>query len=157
MRTVLIFIKAPEPGQVKTRLVSRLGDEGAAGLYRALAQDSLDVLRAMKDVNVQIAYEPHIKWPTPEWLNLEGSTSWFFQSSGDLGNRLTDAFRKGLAQGGPAIAIGSDLPALNVFMLESAFDSLLKTPVVLGPAADGGYYLVGLRELLPSLFEKIPW
>jgi rSAM/selenodomain-associated transferase 1 len=154
--TILIFIKAPVPGRVKTRLTPALGPDGAAQFYRAMARDTLQVARQVPGATVNAAYQTHNDFPDPSWLSHQ--VDWFLQEGKDLGERLSHATRKVFAEhAGPAVIVGSDLPTLTPDLLQTAFEHLKARPVVLGPSVDGGYYLIGLAGAVPALFKRISW
>lgn len=156
MKSILIFVKAPVPGYVKTRLAKSVGQEKAARLYRAMARDTVTAARSVPKASVVIAYKPHSSASQPKWLIR--SKSWFSQRGKGLGGRLVHAFRHAFQNGsGPVIAIGSDLPHLTPGLLQKAFRHLQETHVVIGPSRDGGYYLIGLRVPQPQLFRGISW
>lgn len=157
MKAVLVFVKAPVPGRVKTRLSPPFSPEQAAALYRAFAADSLAAAGAAMGARAVVAYERHEDWPEPSWLG-EPVPEWFPQEGADLGRRLAAATGKAFVDGAErVVVVGSDAPHLPPAFIEEAFARLAAAPVVLGPARDGGYYLVGLREPAPSLFDDIPW
>lgn len=157
MKVTLLFAKAPAPGRVKTRLCPPFTPEQAAALYRAFAADSLAAAESVAGARAVVAYEPHEDWPDPSWLRAP-APEWFPQEGADLGARLAAATGMAFVDGADrVVAIGSDSPHLPTAFIEEAFARLSTAPLVLGPARDGGYYLVGLREPAPSLFEDIPW
>ncbi|SRR5258708_6952924 len=177
-RSILIFIKAPVAGFVKTRLTPDLTPAQAAELYKAIAQDTYTVACQMPDANITVAYEPHKEFPEPGWITAphphpqplslirervaEGRVrvglNWFPQAGKDLGERMGNAVETVFAKNpGPLVVIGSDLPSLTPVLLEKAFGLLRVAPVVLGPSADGGYYLIGLRESQSAVFQGIHW
>lgn len=157
MKSIIVFAKAPEPGRVKTRLTPPFSPEQGAALYRALAADSLACAEAVMGASVTLAYETHHDWPDPSWLKLP-TPSWFPQDGIDLGRRLAAATGKAFMDGAErVVVIGSDSPHLPSAYIEEAFSRLAAAPLVLGPSRDGGYYLIGLREPAPSLFDDIPW
>lgn len=152
---VMVFLKAPRPGTVKTRLGREIGTAGATRLYRRLAKAQLARLPAGLDC--EIHYAPHgagrEMW---DWL---GSRHTFrVQRGGNLGERLNHGFARGFARGfQPILAIGADCPGLDGDCLQRAAAALTRVDVVLGPASDGGYYLIGLRQPAPRLFDGIAW
>ena len=155
---LVVFVKAPVPGQVKTRLVPPLTPEGACGLYRSWARDLFRRAGAWGGSSVDIAYAPHASSPSPDWLDGGRPVSFFPQTGRDLGEKMTHAFRNAFQSGAERVVIvGSDSPGLPVDYLAQAFRFLEEAPLVIGPARDGGYYLVGLRRPCPELFESIPW
>lgn len=155
---VLVFLKAPVPGRVKTRLARDLGEEGACWVYCQMVQRQLAALPG--DWPVEIHFSPQSAAADfSAWLG--DSHSYHPQPEGDLGWRLrvaaSGAFDRGHQQ---VILIGGDCPGLQVGDLQEA-DRLLGegADVVMGPASDGGYYLLGLRanpDVL-SVFDSIPW
>jgi rSAM/selenodomain-associated transferase 1 len=157
VKTALVFVKAPAPGRVKTRLSPPFSAEQAAALYRAFAADCLGAAEAAAGAAAVVAYEPHEDWPDPSWLRTP-PPEWFPQEGADLGARLAAATGKAFIDGADRVVVlGSDSPHLAPQRIEEAFARLSTAPLVLGPARDGGYYLIGLREPAPSLFDDIPW
>ena len=155
---ILYFVKYPEPGKVKTRLAKSLGDEVAAKMYRELAETNLKVLSSLQpQVSIVITFDPpEADKKMRAWLG--GEHAYRPQFGNGLTERLTHAFREAFAEGaGCVVAIGSDTLGLSIECARQAFDSLKKYDVALGPAKDGGYYLIGLSGPQPLLFEDIPW
>mgnify|MGYP000517407170 CR=1 FL=1 len=152
---ILTFLKAPRPGAVKTRLGKQIGLTEAALIYRQLAEAQLSRIPA--DFRTEIHYAPRgSAGEMRTWLGAQ--RIYRVQSGGDLGARLNKAFTEGFRRGyRRIIAIGSDCPQLDEACLRRAVDNLNDTDVVLGPATDGGYYLIGLRRPAPRLFEGIEW
>lgn len=156
-RVVVVFAKAPAPGGVKTRLSPPFSPEQAAALYRAFAADSWSAAVGTAGAEAVVAYEPHPDWPDPSWL-ASPAPEWFPQEGAGLGRRLAAATGKAFVDGaGRVVVIGTDCPHLASSRIEEAFSRLAAAPVVLGPAKDGGYYLIGLRGPNPTLFDDIPW
>jgi len=144
----------PVAGRVKTRLAAALGADAACALYRAFVLDLAERLGAMPYA-VTWAYTPPDA-PFPELLPGAGCRP---QRGRDLGERLTGAIGEEFAAGpGPVIAIGADAPHIPAAALAEAAAALAHgADVVLGPAADGGYYLIGLGRPAPDLFAGIAW
>ena len=144
----------PVAGRVKTRLAATLGADAACALYRAFVLDLAERLGAMPYA-VTWAYTPPDA-PFPELLPGAGCRP---QRGRDLGERLTGAIGEEFAAGpGPVIAIGADAPHIPAAALAEAAATLAHgADVVLGPAADGGYYLIGLGRPAPDLFAGIAW
>jgi rSAM/selenodomain-associated transferase 1 len=156
-RTLVVLVKEPRPGTVKTRLIPALGAEGAASVYRALVEG---VLRATLPEPGD--YERLVFYDPPE--AGEAMRAWLpggrlrRQSEGDLGARMNDAFARTFARGARAVAVvGSDVPELSREDVLAAFEALVRADVVLGPAPDGGYYLIALRAAQPALFSGVEW
>ncbi|PTN37685.1 TIGR04282 family arsenosugar biosynthesis glycosyltransferase [Desulfonatronum sp. SC1] len=155
---LVVMIKYPRPGRVKTRLVATLGEENAAALYRCFVQDVLCTVDALNE-HALLSIDPWIyRTDFAEWL---GSERWFQPQVGpDLGARMDDAFSRAFEAGHDRVVlIGSDLPDLPGSLLVEAFRALDRHDVVLGPARDGGFYLLGWtrRTFRPGLFVAIPW
>jgi rSAM/selenodomain-associated transferase 1 len=161
-QALVVFVKAPVAGRCKTRLVPPLSPAEAATLYKAFCCDIVDTVCALPRTDVWIAYQPHADFPTPHWLTEYASLAYagYFNQEGlDLGARLIHAFQSLFDRGYKSVCvIGSDAPSLPRRLIEEAFDIGLKTnAAVFGPAKDGGYYLTGLSQFLPELFQGIPW
>jgi len=155
---ILVFVRAPEAGRVKTRLAAEIGAEAALRVYRRLAEHAVAEARALgAGAAVRIHYTPAEGGDAVRaWLGA--GADYLSQADGDLGARMRAAFADAFAAGHPRVVIiGSDLPGLSAAMLRRALRLLDSHPAVLGPAADGGYYLLGLREMIPGLFDGIAW
>lgn len=150
-----VFAKAPEPGRVKTRLLPALRAVEAAEIYRALLQDTIDVAEATGAETV-VLYTPAGGRRSLERL-LGRRRRLMPQGPGELGERLAYAFRRLCGGDRPVVAVGSDCPGLTEQRLEEAFEALRRADAVVGPALDGGYYLIGTRRDRPELFEDVPW
>lgn len=152
---VMTFLKAPRQGTVKTRLGRETGMAKAAIIYRELAEQQLR--RIPGGFRTEIHYAPRgAVGEMRVWLGRK--RHYRAQSGGDLGERLRYAFAHAFERGYQSIiAIGSDCPGLDETCLQRASVLLATVDVVLGPATDGGYYLIGLRRPAPRLFENIEW
>jgi len=153
--TVCVFTNPPLPGKAKTRLIPTLGPEGAADLARAMLLDTVEVARSVPDARVVLA----VAAPLPEELNLSAALPRRPQGGGDLGQRMERALRLAIEEeAAPAVLIGTDLPGLPASRLEQARQALLSADAVLGPAEDGGFYLIGLRRAPgDGLLDNLPW
>jgi len=155
--TIVIFAKAPVSGQVKTRLIPALGDEGAAQLARRLLDRTLETALAAGIGPVELCASPNLT--DPAWNNIGippgigGST----QGDGDLGERMARAARRHLDHGAPLLIIGTDCLALTARHLREAATALTSFDAVLLPALDGGYVLLGLQRFHQDIFRGIPW
>jgi rSAM/selenodomain-associated transferase 1 len=161
-RALLLFAKDPARSEVKTRLRAVLSAADAERLYRAFVLDLVDRFgaRSVRE-RLDLALFVHL-WPPPEEAGADiwpgGDARVLPQTGGDLGERLHAALSHHLARGREeAVVIGSDHPTLPVERVEEAFAALASHDAVLGPARDGGYYLVGLRRPAMVLFEDMPW
>ena len=156
---LVIMAKVPLPGTVKTRLVPPLTAEQAAELYRALLVDQFEQLRHVSGAARYVFYAPA---DAEEILRELGGSDYAYraQSDGDLGARMehacADLWRMGHRN---IVLIGSDLPALPLQILNDAFTRLARkeAQVVLGPSADGGYYLIGMNQAAPEIFDNMTW
>lgn len=155
--TLLVFAKNPRPGEVKTRLAETLGQEEAAALYRRMGREVVDRIREGGHRTEVHFSPPDQRAAVEEWLGGRG-LRFVPQVEGDLGQRLREAFHGAFARGaGGAAAVGTDAPGLTPALVEEAFRRLGEADVVLGPATDGGYYLVATDHPRPELFRDIPW
>ena len=149
-----IFAKHPLPGKCKTRLCPPLSFAEAADLYRCSLQETFARMQAADGVDLAICYVGERSWfeqTFPGVFLLE-------QSGADLGARMATALHDFLQQGyRQALLIGSDSPDLPLSLIEQAVAGLQQAEVVLAPASDGGYVLIGERRHYPQLFENIPW
>jgi len=156
---LLLFVRYPEAGRVKTRLIPALGADGAAALYERMAGEvaaRVAKLRRPGLRRVALVEPPEQVAAVGEWLG-EGFTA-VAQADGDLGARLTAAFAAAFAGGARrVVAIGSDCLDLTPELIHEAFDALGRIDAVVGPALDGGYYLIGLGRAIPATFTAIPW
>ncbi len=148
--TLILFAKYPVPGRVKTRLMPALGAEGAARLHRRLAKRTFDTL-VVSGYRVEVQYDLTSEAEFRAWLG--GGAEYVQQVQGDLTNRLLAARRAG-----PHIFFGADTPDLTVEIVRDAAELLVHShDVVIGPAEDGGYYLIGMKYPLPQLLRDMPW
>lgn len=156
MRAVLAFVRAPQAGRVKTRLAATLGAEGALRVYRRLAEHTVREARAV-DAELRIHFTPAAQeQEVRAWLG--DGPRYLAQAGGDLGARMEAAFRAAFRDGAERVVIvGSDLPDLSAALLRRAFGALDEHLAVLGPARDGGYYLLGVRMMIPGVFDDVPW
>lgn len=153
-KAIIIFVRSPELGKVKTRLAREIGDEKALEVYREL-------LRITHAIMVQCNADKFIFYTD----GLKEKDMWeehLFQkrgqAEGDLGYKMMSSFDELFQLGYSKVLItGSDCPGLTVQILDEAFNKLDSADAVIGPATDGGYYLLGLKHLLPGIFENKPW
>lgn len=158
-RKILLFTRFPEPGKAKTRLIPALGAEGAAALQRRMTEATLKNLlsfSAASGAHSEIRFDGGDTAGVRRWL--PGAVGYAPQGEGNLGDRLQRAFAAAFHSGATrVIVVGADCPALSPQHLDEAFNALSDHDLVLGPAADGGYYLIGLRRPAPQLFHHIAW
>ena len=153
-RGIIIFLRAPELGKVKSRLAATVGDQKALEIYNALTKITLEVTLAVRSDRF-LYYHPHIA-DIPLTLPTDAFQK-SLQHGHALGTKMKNAFEAVLRRCEAAIIIGTDCPYLTSQILSKAFDLLQKSDVVIGPAKDGGYYLLGLKHPAPQLFAGIPW
>lgn len=159
-RRLILMLKFPVPGAVKTRLIPALGPERACRLHRSLAAVTLataaaGAARSGCTVEAWVAGAPDAE-AARTWLGAGPTLR--EQGDGDLGARLDRAVQAAFAAGEEnVVVIGGDCPGLTADHLAAAFAALADHDVVLGPALDGGYYLIGLRRPVPALFHGIGW
>ncbi|MDE2026971.1 MAG: TIGR04282 family arsenosugar biosynthesis glycosyltransferase [Candidatus Omnitrophica bacterium] len=157
VNAILYFVKYPRAGMVKTRLAKTIGDAQAAYVYQQLAEANFLILRRCKEADLIIVFDPpaeHTK--IHGWL--PGADHYIPQEGLVLGERLINAFQWAFDHGYQRVAAyGSDTLKLTTTIAEQGFVALSRINVVIGPAKDGGYYLIGLSSKQPSLFEGIDW
>jgi len=158
---LIVYAKRPLPGYAKTRLGTDIGDEQAAGVYaRLLYAYLLDLLCAdLAEMSVDTV-ELSVAAASVEKLFSDAFPEFLVhpQVAGDLGQRMEASFEQAFAAGAEAVVLtGSDIPGLNSQIVRAAFDALDASPVVIGPASDGGYYLIGMRAPGAPLFEGVEW
>ncbi|UCD79597.1 MAG: TIGR04282 family arsenosugar biosynthesis glycosyltransferase, partial [Desulfobacterales bacterium] len=161
---LIIFTRYPEPGTTKTRMIPELGAAGAADLQRRMTEHIVSrvvKLIGLRNMPVEIRFEGGDEQLMEAWLGR--GFSYCPQGQGDIGLRmgraLEDAFEKGFEI---AVIIGSDIPDITTDIMLHAFEMLKHIDLVLGPAGDGGYYLIGVhrktfRHWNPQLFNDISW
>lgn len=152
---LLIFARYPELGRVKTRLAAGLGAERALTIYRQLLGHTETVVAPLPvERTLWLAASPPVG-AAPLW---PGTAQRLQPEVPDLGQRMSHAFDAAFAVGARRVVIiGTDCPGLSTALLRAAYHALHTTDVVLGPATDGGYYLLGLRGPQPALFQGISW
>lgn len=148
---LIVFVKNIILGKVKTRLAKTIGDVGAFNIYYQLY--SITEKESGKVTTDRHIYFSDVIIPS----GWEGGEK-FVQEGEDLGERMKNAFQYGFDQGYDKIVlIGSDLPNITTEIINSGFDALNESTITFGPAADGGYYLIGMSEMNTSVFENKPW
>lgn len=153
-QALIIFTKNPEAGKVKTRLAATIGNEAALAIYHQLLLHTVSTTKYLP-VEKFVFYFNHIE-------NEDVWNSKYYrkevQQGNDLGERMKNAFASIFQKDyGKIVIIGTDCPDVNAGIIMNAFDYLKSYDIVVGPAEDGGYYLIGMKELRPNLFENIKW
>lgn len=153
-RLLIIFLKNPVAGQVKSRLAADIGEVKALEVFTVLYE-------AIRKAALPINAKKHLYYASRIATNDDWPAHIFqkhLQSKGDIGlrmhNALENAFRGGYKK---VCLIGTDIYQLSSSILDEAFQLLEKNEAVIGPAMDGGYYLIGLTRMIPTIFDNIPW
>lgn len=151
---LMIFVKNPEPGKVKTRLAETAGREKALTIYKKLLTYTQKITELL-DIDKQIWYSRYVgdgdEWDPKNYTKK-------VQQGKDLGERMKHAFEEAFSKGYQRVVIiGSDCAELTAKLIQQAFTSLKDHDVVVGPSFDGGYYLLGMNAFHPGLFDEIEW
>ncbi|MGB5653633.1 MAG: TIGR04282 family arsenosugar biosynthesis glycosyltransferase [Robiginitalea sp.] len=154
-RALLIFTRNPVPGKCKTRLAATIGDQAALDIYVFLLQHTASQCAGLPGVEKIVYFSDSIGdgaiWDADTF-------DYRLQQGADLGLRMQQAFKDAFTAGyREVIVIGSDLLDLSTSDLQNAFDLLSENEAVLGPAEDGGYYLLGLKKNIPGIFQNKTW
>ncbi|WP_291778476.1 TIGR04282 family arsenosugar biosynthesis glycosyltransferase [Cecembia sp.] len=155
-KALIIFQKNVIPGKVKTRIAVDLGDEKAVEIYRFLINRTHKEVSKLEGVDIFMFFSEKLE--IPSWKPKGGILKGCLQNGKDLGEKMESAFEeifyKGFKQ---AVIIGTDCPEITTEIIYNAFNKLNSFDVVLGPAKDGGYYLLGMKQIFHELFKNIPW
>lgn len=154
---LILFVKAPRLGTVKTRLQPDLTKQQSLKLYRAMVEELVRQFREVHFCDLKIYFYPaNALREMKSWLG--GHFEYFPQQGGDLGEKMQRAIAEMLAQRyQKVVLVGSDIPTLDRATVADAFIHLNEKDLVVGPCPDGGYYLVGMKTLHRTLFQEIPW
>jgi len=164
LRRLIMFTRYPQPGSTKTRLIPALGEEGAASLQRKMTEFTMDTVKRLQReliCGVEVRFEGADADKMADWFGDD--VTYVPQGTGDLGERMARAFSEAFAaEAKEAVIIGTDCPDLSKNTLREAFKALDDSDLVVGPAYDGGYYLIGLNasardRALPKLFSGPTW
>jgi len=151
---LLIFTRNPELGKGKRRLAATIGDQAALDIYKFLLNHTVSITKNLY-AEKQVYYSEEI-WENDIWDNQKFDKK--IQIGDDLGDRMANAFQEGFQNNyQKIIIIGSDMLDLSQENLENAFKALEKNDFVVGPADDGGYYLLGMKKFMPELFKNKTW
>lgn len=154
----MVFARAPVPGQAKTRLIPALGEEGAARLHAWLVDRTLATVALVDGVSVELWCSPSADDAVLRSCAARYGMPLHTQRGDDLGARMCHAFDAALRAAPWAILVGTDIPELRARDMQRAVAAMESgVDAVVGPAFDGGYYLLGLRQTSSSLFDGIPW
>ena len=161
---LIVFTRYPEPGTTKTRMIPELGAAGAAELQRQMTEHIISRVNQVCGIHplaIEIRHEGGTRKQMRQWLGT--GFSYCPQGSGDIGLRMGRAFLDAFEQGWETVVvIGSDIPDITAKIIQKAFKVLIDHDLALGPAGDGGYYLIGVhrrafRHWNPRLFTDIEW
>lgn len=153
-KALIIFIKNPELGKVKTRLAKSIGDQNALEVYKILIRKTHAV--AIKVLSNRLLFYSNEITTSDIWDPEHYHK--YLQVEGDLGDKMKAAFKVAFdAKNKKVIIIGSDCYDLSEGIIEEAFDELDSSDAVIGPANDGGYYLLGMKTYMPEVFNTIKW
>ncbi|MFQ5956218.1 MAG: TIGR04282 family arsenosugar biosynthesis glycosyltransferase [Candidatus Brocadiales bacterium] len=154
---LIAFVKYPEPGKVKTRLAKTVGAEVAACFYKVMAEDIVRRLKGCRQYKTIIFFNPPRRASDiKDWLG--GDLSYIKQSGQDLGEKISNAFGVVFDSGARrAVVIGTDCLGITQGIITKTLRHLGENDVVIGPAQDGGYYLLGLSQYIPELFDSVDW
>ena len=152
---VVMMLKAPLEGYAKTRLASSIGDQGAQDAYEELLKVIFDSLEGLPDMELRVSPKECLNWARSMCRRPDWSVQW--QGDGNLGERLERAARETLIHHSAVILIGADCPYIQPEDIAKAFAALETHEAVIGPARDGGYWLLGLKKPFPDLFTRMPW
>ncbi len=153
-----VFARAPELGKVKTRLSPPLTAEQALALHRALVEDTLDHFDRIERPGLEKLLLLSEPMQNPDDLHVPATWTQGVQANGELGEKLASLFYTGFRRGVTRLVVlGSDSPTVPPEVIHEAFDDLESGKVVIGPAEDGGYYLLGCNQWIPELFQNIEW
>ncbi|MCP5046429.1 MAG: glycosyltransferase, partial [bacterium] len=163
-KRLILFTRYPEPGSTKTRMIPKLGTDGAAELQRQMTRhivSRVTEFTALDPTPLEIRFDGGNKNLMAVWLGAGFDYS--FQGKGDIGLRMGRALEDGFGDGyDTVVIIGSDIPDITADIIHKAFEGLKNQDLVLGPAVDGGYYLIGMHKSTfiqanPRLFNEIRW
>lgn len=154
---IIIFAKAPVPGQVKTRLESHLSQEECSKLHSSFILHVIDIARSVESATILLACHPETDHPFFQRITNTYGIQLIRQIGSDLGERITNSIKYALEAGfEKVIVLGSDSPDLPAQYIREGIKALDVKDMVIGPSVDGGYYLIGGKMMLP-VFEGIPW
>ena len=155
---LVVMAKQPKRGRVKTRIAAAVGEDRAVELYRCALRDTLELALSIAGVAHVVSYAPSTRHARQYFEQVAPDFVLIPQQGASLGERMCGLLKPLLRNHSPVVVIGSDSPDLPAQFITRAFDMLCSAPdVVIGPAQDGGYYLLGMRSMQPVLFERIAW
>jgi rSAM/selenodomain-associated transferase 1 len=157
-KALIIFARVPKPGQVKTRLQPELSPDASSQIYLAFILDTLNATGSLKGVTRILGCDATRRDPFFIQLAERYDLVLIDQAGENIGARMRNAIAEAYRLGfGQAVIIGTDIPTLPADYVQDAFKLLKNCPLVLGPSADGGYYLIGCSGSVPPIFDGIGW
>lgn len=155
--TIMVFARAPVPGQVKTRLIPALGETGAAELHARLLDQTLNTVSQLENITIRLYCQPDTQHPLFRQACDRPALSLHPQTGNDLGERMANAVADNLPRYDKVLVIGCDCPAFTPDDLRAAIETLDAQDAVIVPAHDGGYVLLGLKTFSPLIFSDVDW
>jgi len=156
-KQLIVFVKSPIAGQCKTRLAPLLGLHKANEFYKTLVEQCFDKIQHINNIDIAIYATPDTRHPFVQALGKRFTGTIKTQQGNDLGERMYTAMHKSLQHYSQVVLIGTDCPVISQHYIEQAFEALKLNNIVFGPAEDGGYVLIGAREVQRPLFQGINW
>lgn len=156
-KQLIIFVKSPLPGQCKTRLIPLLNPQGACDFYKSLVTHCFKQLTDLRNINIVIYAYPDIQDNFIKQLAERSNFNIHPQQGNNLGERMHNALQHSLSSNTKAVLIGTDCPLIDMSYITQAFDALDNHDIVIGPAEDGGYVLIGATQIETALFDNIQW
>jgi rSAM/selenodomain-associated transferase 1 len=154
---VLVFAKAPVAGEVNTRLIPDIGVESATDLQKELISSRLENLRSNNLCTTQLWCAPDATHEFFKKCQTQFNIELYQQSGDDLGARMSSAIEQSLKKVRRVVLIGTDAPSLTIEHIETALKQLANNDVVIGPADDGGYVLIGMSKHCDAVFQDVEW
>ena len=155
---LIIFSKAPVAGRVKTRLQPQYSAQNAARLQEYFILKTVEMATNLKDIDIELRCAPDDLHPVFQRCHHDYHIETKSQHGVDLGERMKNALAEALTEHSQAVVIGTDCPEITPAYLKEAFSRLENgLDAIIGPAADGGYVLIGLRRFSPLVFENVRW
>lgn len=156
-KTLIIFSKAPISGQVKTRLIPDIGQNKATQLHQYMLEQTVVMASKLKDTSCELHCSPNTEHVFFKHLSEKYNIKLLPQHGVQLGDKMAYAMKNALKESSHCVIIGTDCPFIDDAYIEQAFDALTHSDVVLGPANDGGYVLIGSTIFNTELFSDVSW
>lgn len=155
--TLMLMTKSPIPGEVKTRLHTHVSAKTAAAIAMMMIEDTVEIVSQNWPGKTQLLVSPNIDHPSLQELANTHQIPLAVQAPGDLGSKMEAALQRGLKSAPAAAIMGCDIPDVSGQILKATYQRLTEGSNVLGPTADGGFYMIGLRHCLSNIFSGIAW